>query len=50
MPVFDPDPAYRTRFGADRFGLVLRCDEAEASKLDSLLREAGAEDIAREAA
>lgn len=50
MPVFEPDPAYRTRFGADRFGLVLRCDEAEASKLDSLLREAGAEDIAREAA
>jgi hypothetical protein len=50
MPVFEPDPAYRTRFGADRFGLVLRCEEAEASKLDSLLREAGAEEIVREAA
>ncbi|HTT76496.1 MAG TPA: DUF3341 domain-containing protein [Candidatus Binataceae bacterium] len=50
MPVFEPDPAYRTRFGADHFGLVLRCDEALASKMDSLLREAGAEEIVREAA
>lgn len=50
MPVFEPDPAYRTRFGADRFGLVVRCSEEEASKLDSLLREVGAEEIVREAA
>jgi len=50
MPVFDPDPAYRTKFGADRFGLVVRCEEGQIAKLDSLLREAGAEEIVREAA
>jgi Alternative complex III, ActD subunit len=50
MPAFEPDPAYRTKFGADRFGLVLRCDDDQAAKLDSLLREAGAEEIVREAA
>jgi hypothetical protein len=50
MPAFEPDPAYRTKFGADRFGLVVRCDDEKAAKLDSLLREAGAEEIVREAA
>jgi Protein of unknown function (DUF3341) len=50
MPVWEPDPAYRTRFGADRFGLVVRCEDEQAAKLDALLREAGAEEIVREAA
>ena len=50
MPVFEPDPAYRTKFGADRFGLVVRCDDDQVNKLDSMLREVGAEEIVREAA
>jgi hypothetical protein len=50
MPVFEPDPAYRTKFGADRFGLVVLCDDEQAGKLDSMLREVGAEEIVREAA
>jgi hypothetical protein len=50
MPVWEPDPAYRFKFGANRFGLVVRCEDDQASKLDSLLREAGAEEIVREAA
>jgi hypothetical protein len=50
MPVFDPYPGYRTRFHSDKFGLVVHCEESEASKLEGLLREAGAEEIQREAA
>jgi hypothetical protein len=49
LPAFDPAAGYRSRFGADKFGLVVRCGENEVSRLESLLRNAGAEDIAREA-
>ncbi|MGH7934387.1 MAG: DUF3341 domain-containing protein [Candidatus Binataceae bacterium] len=50
LPVFDPAPGYRSRFNADRFGLVVHCGEGEAANLESLMRDAGAEEIAREAA
>jgi hypothetical protein len=50
LPAFDPSPGYRTRFGADRFGLVVQVAEADAAKVDALMREAGAEDVVREAA
>lgn len=50
MPVWEPDPAYRTRFSADRFGLVVRCDEGDAGRIEQLMREAGAEQVVREAA
>jgi Alternative complex III, ActD subunit len=50
LPVFDPEPGYRSRFGADKFGLVVRCEENEAQKFEALLRDAGAEDVQREAA
>jgi hypothetical protein len=50
MPVFDPFPGYRTRFHADKFGLVVRCADNEAQRFETLLRDAGAEDIQREAA
>lgn len=49
MPVFDPQPGYRSRFNSDKFGLVVECDESEVSKCETLLRVAGAEDIQREA-
>jgi Protein of unknown function (DUF3341) len=50
LPAFDSVRGYRSRFGADKFGLVVLCNENEVSKLESLLRDAGAEDVAREAA
>ena len=49
LPVFDPDPGYRSRFGADKFGLVTRCSEAEATPRESSLVAAGAEAGEREA-
>ncbi len=48
MPVFDPLPGYRSRFSEDKFGLVVQCDDAAAARIESILREAGAEDITRE--
>jgi Protein of unknown function (DUF3341) len=49
LPVFDPDPGYRSRFAADKFGLVVRCStEAEAAKLESVLAAAGAQAVERE--
>jgi hypothetical protein len=48
MPVFDPFPGYRSRFSEDKFGLVVHCPEADASRIESVLRDAGAVDIARE--
>ncbi len=50
MPAFESAPGYRARFGADKFGLVVRCAPAETAKVESILLEAGAEDIQREAA
>ena len=50
LPVFDPAFGYRERFGANKFGLVVHCTATEVSKLESLLRNAGAEDVTREAA
>jgi hypothetical protein len=50
LPAFESLPGYRSRFGADKFGLVVMCAANEVSKVESLLRDAGAEDVAREAA
>jgi hypothetical protein len=50
LPSFEPVSGYRARFGADRFGLVVRVAESDASKVEAMMREAGAEEVAREAA
>jgi hypothetical protein len=50
MPVFESEFGYRERFAANKFGLVVHCTATEVSKLESLLRNAGAEDVTREAA
>ncbi len=50
MPVLDALPGYSPRFAGDRFGLVVPCSEADSAQLESLLREAGAEEVVREAA
>jgi len=41
-------PGYDGRFGEDRFGIVVRCDEAEAARVESVLKESGAEEVVRE--
>jgi hypothetical protein len=48
LPQFDPIPGYSERFGADRFGIAVDCDEADAGKIEAMMREAGAEEIAHE--
>jgi Protein of unknown function (DUF3341) len=50
LPAFDLAPGYRTRFGADRFGLVVKVAESDGAKIEALMREAGAEEVVREAA
>ncbi|HJU10193.1 MAG TPA: DUF3341 domain-containing protein [Candidatus Binataceae bacterium] len=48
MPVFDPYPGYRSRFSEHKFGLTVQCDEDNATSVEAVLRDAGAEDITRE--
>jgi len=50
LPAFELSPGYRTRFGADRFGLVVRVAEGDDAKIETLMRDAGAEEVVREAA
>jgi hypothetical protein len=50
LPTFEPLSGYRTRFSSDEFGLVVRCPEGDAERFESMLREAGAQEITREAA
>ncbi len=48
LPQFDPIAGYSERFGADRFGIAVGCDEADRAKIEALMRDAGAEDVAHE--
>ena len=48
LPQLDPIPGYSERFGADRFGIAVECDEADSAKVEAIMREAGAEDVAHE--
>jgi hypothetical protein len=50
LPSFEPASGYRTRFGADRFGLVVRVAESDGGKIETMMRDAGAEEVIREAA
>ncbi len=47
LPVTERTPGYNPRFGADRFGLVVRCDEGEAGRIESILKESNAEELVR---
>ena len=40
-------PGYESRFGEDRFAIVVRCDEAQAAGVESMLKESGAEEVVR---
>jgi Protein of unknown function (DUF3341) len=48
FPVFDPVPEYDPRFSADRFGLVVECGAADRARVERLMREAGALEVACE--
>jgi Alternative complex III, ActD subunit len=45
MPVFEPLAGYNNHFSGDRFGLVVDCDEAESGRLETLLKEGGADEV-----
>jgi hypothetical protein len=48
LPQLDPIAGYSERFGADRFGIAVKCEEADSAKIEAMMREAGAEEIAHE--
>jgi hypothetical protein len=48
IPATEAATGYHGRFGEDRFGIVVLCDEQEAVRIESMLKEAGAEEVARE--
>jgi len=48
IPATEIAPGYDGRFGEDRFGIVVRCDEAEAARVESVMKESGAEEVVRE--
>ena len=48
IPATEIAPGYDGRFGEDRFGLVVRCEETEAERVESMLKESGAEEVVRE--
>ncbi len=50
MPALDPIGGYTSQFSEDRFGIVVRCNESDAARAESILRDAGAEEVLREAA
>jgi hypothetical protein len=50
LPTTEIAPGYDPRFGSDRFGLLVRCDEAEAAHIVSILRESNAEEVVHEEA
>jgi hypothetical protein len=49
MPVFEFLAGYRSHFNEDKFGLAVECDETAASGIESVLRDAGAQEVTREA-
>lgn len=48
VPALEPAFGYRERFGSDQFGVVVRCDEGQGSRVEAMLREAGAQEVSRE--
>ena len=48
VPTTEIAPGYDSRFGEDRFGIVVRVDEAEAARVESILKEAEAEEVIRQ--
>ena len=49
MPQFEPVAGYNERFSADRFGIAVSCAEADRARIESILRDAGAEEVITDA-
>ena len=45
LPKIGKDPAYRTRFSAEDFGLAVQCGERDVAEIDGLMREHGATEV-----
>ena len=50
VPAFEIAEGYSSRFSQDRFGILVRCEEADSARIESILKDSGAEEVAREAA
>jgi hypothetical protein len=50
IPALESARGYSSRFSEDRFGIVVRCEEADAGRAETILKDAGAEEVVREAA
>lgn len=50
VPAFEIERGYSSRFSEDRFGVVVRCDENQSARIESIFKDAGAEEVVREAA
>ena len=48
IPTAEIAEGYSGRFGEDRFGIVVHCDEDQAERIESMMKEAGAEEVVRE--
>jgi hypothetical protein len=48
VPTTESAPGYDGRFGEDRFGIVVRCDDTVAPQVESMMKESGAEEVIRE--
>src|SRR5215471_3388009 len=46
VPALEVERGYTSRFSEDRFGIVIQCDQSEGARVESILREAGAESVA----
>jgi hypothetical protein len=49
VPAFEVERGYSSRFSEDRFGVVVRCEEEQGAQIESILKDAGAEEVVREA-
>ncbi len=47
MPALDPIEGYSERFSADRFGILVKCPEADSARIEAILRGAGADEVVR---
>jgi hypothetical protein len=50
LPRLESIPGYSPRFSDDRFGLVVTCPPEQSTRIEMLLKDAGAEEVERETA
>ena len=50
MPALEPAEGFKDRFTGDAFGIAVHCDEDSRSRIEGIIRAAGAEEVTSEAA